>query len=255
MKFSRQECYSGLPFPSPGEFSQPSDGTWVSCIAGRFFTIWATREAPYQDKWGCKRQNRQRSSWRVLGSPGRTGWGSRRDQNSASESELEEGAQVGRVMRLTLGPEQKEAPLEWGRWKSVRGRGGWGLNTWWVWSLHRKEAVPCGWTSDLRDEGEMCKPWSYPHLQQHWEPWYRKRKDQAKRDSGAILRTRWKEAGAGGRAVSRKPEPTRCRPPDTLHAPCTVRHVATTETHLSFSTINRHTFPGIFNNCRYLSNH
>ena len=24
--------------------SQPRDGTWVSCIAGRFFTIWATRE-------------------------------------------------------------------------------------------------------------------------------------------------------------------------------------------------------------------
>ena len=25
--------------------SQPRDWTWVSCIAGRFFTIWATREA------------------------------------------------------------------------------------------------------------------------------------------------------------------------------------------------------------------
>ena len=25
--------------------SQPRDGTQVSCIAGRFFTIWATREA------------------------------------------------------------------------------------------------------------------------------------------------------------------------------------------------------------------
>ena len=24
--------------------SRPRDGTWVSCIAGRFFTIWATRE-------------------------------------------------------------------------------------------------------------------------------------------------------------------------------------------------------------------
>ena len=24
--------------------SQPRDGTWVSCIAGRFFTTWATRE-------------------------------------------------------------------------------------------------------------------------------------------------------------------------------------------------------------------
>ena len=25
--------------------SLPRDGTWASCIAGRFFTIWATREA------------------------------------------------------------------------------------------------------------------------------------------------------------------------------------------------------------------
>ena len=25
--------------------SQPRDQTWVSCIAGRFFTIWAIREA------------------------------------------------------------------------------------------------------------------------------------------------------------------------------------------------------------------
>ena len=27
------------------EFSQPRDWTWVSCMAGRFFTIWATSEA------------------------------------------------------------------------------------------------------------------------------------------------------------------------------------------------------------------
>ena len=36
MRFPRQESWSGLPFPSPG------DGTWVSWTAGRFFTIWAT---------------------------------------------------------------------------------------------------------------------------------------------------------------------------------------------------------------------
>ena len=39
MEFSRQGYWSGLPFP-PLE-----DWTWVSCIAGRFFIIWATREA------------------------------------------------------------------------------------------------------------------------------------------------------------------------------------------------------------------
>ena len=43
MGFSRQECWSGLPFPSPGS-SQPSNWTQISRIAGRRFTIWATRE-------------------------------------------------------------------------------------------------------------------------------------------------------------------------------------------------------------------
>ena len=42
--FSRQEYWNGLPFPSPG-YLWPRDQTWVSCIAGRFFAIWATREA------------------------------------------------------------------------------------------------------------------------------------------------------------------------------------------------------------------
>ena len=43
--FSRQEYWSGLPFPSPRESSQPRDRTQVSRIAGRCFTLWATREA------------------------------------------------------------------------------------------------------------------------------------------------------------------------------------------------------------------
>ena len=39
--------YHAVPF-SKG-FSQPRNWTQVSCIAGRFFTIWATREAPGWD--------------------------------------------------------------------------------------------------------------------------------------------------------------------------------------------------------------
>ena len=39
MRFS----WSGLPFSSPGESSWPS-WIWVSCTAGRLFTIWATRK-------------------------------------------------------------------------------------------------------------------------------------------------------------------------------------------------------------------
>ena len=45
MGFSRQEYLSGLPFPSPGGSSQLKDRTRVSHIAGRCFTLWATREA------------------------------------------------------------------------------------------------------------------------------------------------------------------------------------------------------------------
>ena len=44
MGFSRQEHWSGLPWPSPGDLLDPG-WTRVSHIAGRFFTIWATREA------------------------------------------------------------------------------------------------------------------------------------------------------------------------------------------------------------------
>ena len=38
MESSRQEYWSGLPFPSPGESSRPRDWTWISRIAGGFFT-------------------------------------------------------------------------------------------------------------------------------------------------------------------------------------------------------------------------
>ena len=43
MEFSRQESWSGLPFPSPGDLPWPRDQTPVSCIAGRRFTFWDTR--------------------------------------------------------------------------------------------------------------------------------------------------------------------------------------------------------------------
>ena len=41
MEFSRQEYWIGLPFPSPGDLPNPE----APIIAGRFFTVWATREA------------------------------------------------------------------------------------------------------------------------------------------------------------------------------------------------------------------
>ena len=44
MEFSKQEYWSGLPFPSPRGSSWPRDQTQISCIAGGFFTVWATRK-------------------------------------------------------------------------------------------------------------------------------------------------------------------------------------------------------------------
>ena len=40
MRFSRQEYWNGLPFPSPGDLAR--DRTHISCIAGGFFTNRAT---------------------------------------------------------------------------------------------------------------------------------------------------------------------------------------------------------------------
>ena len=45
MEFSRQEYWSGLPCPPPGDLSKPRDQAQASHIAGRFFIIWATWEA------------------------------------------------------------------------------------------------------------------------------------------------------------------------------------------------------------------
>ena len=46
MGFSRQEYWSGLPFPSPRDLPHPGIEPYVSSITGRFFTVWASREAP-----------------------------------------------------------------------------------------------------------------------------------------------------------------------------------------------------------------
>ena len=45
MGFSRQECWSGLPFPSPRGSSRPRARTQVSRVAGGFFIDWTSRKA------------------------------------------------------------------------------------------------------------------------------------------------------------------------------------------------------------------
>ena len=46
MGFSWQ-YWSGLPFPSPRDLLDPGVEPGFSCTEGRFFTNWATREAPH----------------------------------------------------------------------------------------------------------------------------------------------------------------------------------------------------------------
>ena len=55
MGFSRQEYWSGLPFPSPEDLPNPGDQTPVSCIVGRRFTVWATRVVLAEYLLGKKR--------------------------------------------------------------------------------------------------------------------------------------------------------------------------------------------------------
>ena len=45
MEFSRQEYWSGVPFPSPGDLPDPGIKSWSPAYEGGFFTFWATREA------------------------------------------------------------------------------------------------------------------------------------------------------------------------------------------------------------------
>ena len=45
MGFSRRDYWSGVAIPFSRGSSQPRDQTQVFFIAGKFFTIWATRKA------------------------------------------------------------------------------------------------------------------------------------------------------------------------------------------------------------------
>ena len=52
MEFSRQELeWVAIPFCRGASWSK--DRTWISCIAGRFFTIWAIREVHPQEVTGA----------------------------------------------------------------------------------------------------------------------------------------------------------------------------------------------------------
>ena len=46
MGFSRQDYWSGLPFPSPGDLTDPGTESMSSALAGGFFTVDPPWEAP-----------------------------------------------------------------------------------------------------------------------------------------------------------------------------------------------------------------
>ena len=48
MEFSRQEYWSGLPFPTPGDLPNPAIKPTPSALAGRFFTIAPPEKSVYR---------------------------------------------------------------------------------------------------------------------------------------------------------------------------------------------------------------
>ena len=59
MEFSSQEYWSGLPFPSPGDLPHPGIKPRSPWVAGRCFTVWATREAK-------KATNKTTKKWKKM---------------------------------------------------------------------------------------------------------------------------------------------------------------------------------------------
>ena len=47
MGFSRQEYWTGLSFPSPGDLPNPGIKPWSPALVGRFFMEGATKKAPH----------------------------------------------------------------------------------------------------------------------------------------------------------------------------------------------------------------
>ena len=94
MEFSRQEYWSELPFPSPGESSQPRDQTQVFRIAGVFFTSQATRET---QEWDWEETEfgvaKRATLWTEC-------WGDKRDIVRERERQTETETERSRVQSL-----------------------------------------------------------------------------------------------------------------------------------------------------------
>ena len=71
MRFSRQENWGGLPFPSPGDLPNPRIKPMSSVWAGGFFTTSTTWEALVANRWG---NNRNRDRLYFLGLQNHCTW-------------------------------------------------------------------------------------------------------------------------------------------------------------------------------------
>ena len=82
MGFSRQEYWSGLPWPPPGDLPDPGMepmSASISYIAGRFFTHWASWESQVSDEWGGlimhdKGKGGEKVIIRLISAPGCQDW-------------------------------------------------------------------------------------------------------------------------------------------------------------------------------------
>jgi len=62
MGFSRQECWNGLPFPSPGDLPDPGIKPLFPALAGRFLTAEPAGKPPGNSpvSWILSFENKQR---------------------------------------------------------------------------------------------------------------------------------------------------------------------------------------------------
>ena len=96
MGFSRQEYWSGLPFPSPGDLPNPGIEPGFPRIGGRRFNLWATRETASTNqgsKW------KERSEFTIALSK----WISPAQGKAPSSGSQQLGSRRGQCTRVPVG--------------------------------------------------------------------------------------------------------------------------------------------------------
>ena len=104
--FSRQEYWSGLPCPPPGDLPDPGDQTRVSCIAGKSFTSEPSGKKPLERvSTGEKVSGVRRAGLRWVGRGGQ-GYGrpgrnmGKEVENTVSGKRTVEGWRMGHCLQL-----------------------------------------------------------------------------------------------------------------------------------------------------------